>query len=154
MEQDLQDHVGMTRYVTSARNLFHTIQADHDVRMRLAKDGTCYEYFALYADDMAIATKDPKEICDILQEKIKLKLKGPGPLSYHLGYSYVRDPEGTLVGDPSRDVARIIEAYEKMLEASPERLNLHWKEETMLNWTHQSFAMMSRSSRTRLSLAS
>ena len=58
-------------------------------------------------DDLAITAKK-KEIWDTLQEKFKLKLRATGPLSYHLGWSYVRDPDGSLVGDPSRHVARIL----------------------------------------------
>ena len=37
--------------------------------MRLVQDGTCYEYIAVYIYVLATAAKDPKEICDILQEK-------------------------------------------------------------------------------------
>ena len=47
---------------------FKPPKADPDVWMSLAKDGTCYEYIAVYVDDLAIAAKDPKEICDTFQE--------------------------------------------------------------------------------------
>ena len=32
-------------------------KADPDVWMRPAQDGSCYEYIALYVDDLAIAAK-------------------------------------------------------------------------------------------------
>ena len=61
---------------------FTPSKADPDVWMRLAKDGTCHKYIAVYVDELAIAARDPKEICDTLQEKFKLKPKGTGPSSY------------------------------------------------------------------------
>ena len=53
--------------------------------MKLSKDGTHYEYIAVYVDDLAICMHDPQVFCDTLKEKYKLKLKDVGPISYHLG---------------------------------------------------------------------
>ena len=39
-------------------------KADPDVWMREAKDGSCYEYNAVYVNDLAIAAKNSKEITD------------------------------------------------------------------------------------------
>ena len=38
----------------------------------------------------------------------KIKLKGIGPLSYHLGCGYTRDEDGTLVADPRSIAARFL----------------------------------------------
>ena len=50
-----------------------------------------YEYIAVYVDDLLIAARNPSEIIEVLKEKYKFKLKGVGPLTYHLGCDYFRD---------------------------------------------------------------
>ena len=60
-------------------------KADPDAWMRPEPGGTCYEYIAVYVDDLAIAAKDPQAFCNELKKKYNLKLKGVGPLEYHLG---------------------------------------------------------------------
>ena len=52
--------------------------------MKSSKDDKNYEYIAVCVDDLAISMKDPKAFCDTLKENYKLKLKGVGPISYHL----------------------------------------------------------------------
>ena len=52
-----------------------------------------YEYIAVYVDDLCIAAQDPKEIINILKSKYHLKVKGDGPLTYHLGADYCQDPD-------------------------------------------------------------
>ena len=79
--------------------------------MRSSWDGTHYEYIAVYVDDLAICMKDPKAFCDALKEEYKLKLKGVGPLSYHLGCGFARDEDVTLVA--RKYVDKILESYEK-----------------------------------------
>ena len=65
---------------------FKLSRADPDIWMKSSKDASHYEYIAVYVDDLAICMKDPKTFCDTLKEKYKLKLKGVGPINYHLGY--------------------------------------------------------------------
>ena len=77
-------------------------KADPDAWMRPEPRGTCYEYIAVYVDDLAIAAKDPQAFCNELKKKYNLKLKGVGPLEYHLGCTYKKDPDGTLAADPRR----------------------------------------------------
>ena len=59
-------------------------KADPDLWMKLSKDGTHYEYIAVYVDDLIICIQDPQAFCDTFKEKYKLKLEGVGPISYHL----------------------------------------------------------------------
>ena len=63
---------------------FKPSKADPDIWVKSSKDGSHYEYIAVYFDDLAICMKDPKSFCDTLKEKYKLKLKGVGPINYHL----------------------------------------------------------------------
>ena len=46
---------------------FEISKADPDVWMRRNND--VWEYIAVYVDDLAIAAKDPKKICDTLMTK-------------------------------------------------------------------------------------
>ena len=45
----------------------------------------------MYVDDLCIAAHDPEELINILRTKYKLKVKGDGPLTYHLGAGYYHD---------------------------------------------------------------
>ena len=81
---------------------FKPSKADPDVWMRPEPGGTCYEYIAVYVDDLAIAAKDPQAFCNELKKRYNLKLKGVEPLEYHLGCTYKKDPDGTLAADPRR----------------------------------------------------
>ena len=98
---------------------FKPSQVDHDVWTRPEPGGTCYEYIAVYVDDLAIAAKDPQAFCSELKKRYDLKLKGAGPLEYHLGYTYKKDPDGTLTADPRRCVNKILESYERMFKEKP-----------------------------------
>ena len=100
---------------------FKPSKADPDVWMRPEPGGTCYEYIAVYVDDLAIAAKDPQAFCHELQKRYNLKLKGVGPLEYHLGCTYKRDPDGTLAADPRRYVNKILESYERMFKEKPRK---------------------------------
>ena len=100
---------------------FKPSKADPDVWMRPEPGGTCYEYIAVYVDDLAIAAKDPQAFCNELKKKYNLKLKGVGPLEYHLGCTYKKDPDGTLAADPRRYVNKILESYERMFNEKPRK---------------------------------
>ena len=89
--------------------------------MRPEPGGTCYEYIAVYVDDLAIAAKDPQAFCNEPKEKYNLKLKGVGPLEYHLGCTYKKDPDGTLAADPRRYINKILESYERMFKEKPRK---------------------------------
>ena len=101
---------------------FKPSRADSDIWMKSSKDGSHYEYIAVYVDDLAICMKDPKSFCDTLKEKYKLKLKGVGPINYHLGCGYTRDEDGTLVADPRKYVEKILESYEKTFGEKPKKI--------------------------------
>ena len=100
---------------------FKPSNADPDVWMRPEPGGTCYEYIAVYVDDLAIAAKDPQAFCNEHKKKYNLKRKGVGPLEYHLGCTYKKDPDGTLAADPRRYVNKILESYERMFKEKPRK---------------------------------
>ena len=117
---------------------FKPSKADPDVWMRPEPGGTCYEYIAVYVDDLAIAAKDPQAFCNELKKRYNLKLKGVGPLEYHLGCTYKKDPDGTLAADPRRYVNKIVKSYERMFKEKPRN---HLKEEIILNLIHLNSVM-------------
>ena len=98
---------------------FKPSQVDHDVWTRPEPGGTCYEYLAVYVDDLAIAAKDPQAFYNELKKRYNLKHKGAGPLEYHLGCTHKKDSDGTLATDPSRYVNKILESYERMFKEKP-----------------------------------
>ena len=100
---------------------FRPSKADPDVWMRPEPGGTCYEYIAVYVDDLAIAAKDLQAFCNELKKKYNLKLKGVGPLEYRLGCTYKKDPDGTLAADPRRYVNKILESFERMFKEQPRK---------------------------------
>ena len=94
---------------------FKPSKADPDIWMRSSKDGTHYENITVYVDNLAICMKDPHAFCDTFKEVYKLKLKGVGPLSYHLSCRYTREEDGALVAHTRKCVDKIPECYEKCL---------------------------------------
>ena len=83
-------------------------KAEPCVWMRENKDLKCYEYIATYVDDLCIADQDPGKIIQILKEDYKLKVKGDGSLSHHLGADYTRDKDKALVCQPKKYIDRLL----------------------------------------------
>ena len=79
---------------------FRPSKAEDDIWMR--DKGDHYKYISVYVDDLAIASRNPKGIIEELEKGQKFKLKGTGPISYHLGCDYKRDEDGTLAMGPVR----------------------------------------------------
>ena len=93
-------------------------KAEADIWMR-ENDGL-YEYIAVYVDDLLIAARNPKEIVQTLQERHGFKLKGVGPLTYHLGCDYFRDKsDGTLCYGPKKYIAKMVDQYKMMFGTQP-----------------------------------
>ena len=93
-------------------------KADEDIWMRDMK--THYECIAACVDDLMIASKNPQEIIDyLLGEPINFKLKGTGPVTYHLGCDYFRDEDGTLCVGPKRYIERMVDSCAHMFGKAP-----------------------------------
>jgi hypothetical protein len=96
---------------------FAPSKSEPDIWMR--KNGNIYEYIAVYVDDLAIAAKDPKGITDILMDKHKFKLKGTGPITYHLGCDFFRDKDGVMCMAPNKYIDKMVSTYEQMFGCKP-----------------------------------
>ena len=82
-------------------------------------NGDTYEYVAVYVDDLAIAMKDPNSFVETLVAKYKFKLKGTGPIQFHLGCDFFRDPNGTLCIAPHKYIDKMVASYEHMFGNKP-----------------------------------
>jgi hypothetical protein len=91
--------------------------ADPCIWMRRVDDH--YEYIAVYVDDLAIASKAPNDIIRALTEDYKFKLKGTGPIEFHLGCDFFRDKEGVLCFAPRKYIDKLVASYERMFGSKP-----------------------------------
>jgi Reverse transcriptase (RNA-dependent DNA polymerase) len=73
----------------------------------------------VYVDDLAIAMKNPKELADILEKQLKFKLKGTGPISFHLGMDFTRDEDNTFCISPTKYIDKLVKNYEKTFGMKP-----------------------------------
>jgi hypothetical protein len=55
---------------------------------------------AVYAVNKMISMKTPATQCHDLKKKLNLKIKGDGPISYHLGLKYVIENDVLLRQQP------------------------------------------------------
>ena len=84
------------------------------------RSGDLFEYtIAVYTDYLLIASKDPKKITDTLENVHGFRLKGVGPLTYHLGCDYTRDPDGTLLCGLRRYIEKMIGTDKQMFGEKP-----------------------------------
>ena len=97
---------------------FRPSKAEEDIWMR--DMGDHYEYIASYVDDLAIASKDPQAIIDALEgAPNNFKLKGTGPMQFHLGCDFFRDQDGTLCVGPRKYIDRMVQQYEALFGCKP-----------------------------------
>ena len=69
---------------------FKPCKADQSVWLREVKNK--YEYIV---GDLLIASEKTEQIIHDLKEEFKIKIKGDGPMEYHLGCDYKLDKDGT-----------------------------------------------------------
>ena len=94
------------------------IKAEADIWMQ--EINGLYECIAVYIDDLLIASRNPKEIVQTLQEMHGFKLKGVGPLTYHLVWDYFCDKsDRTLCYGPKTYIAKMFDQYKKMFGSQP-----------------------------------
>jgi hypothetical protein len=100
---------------------FSPCKAEPDIWMRL--NGDLYEYVATYVDDLCLGMLDPKSFTDTLQKKYNSKLKGTGPIDFHLGQSFSQNEDGEMEISAKCYVDKMMETYvqlygEKLRKAS------------------------------------
>ena len=78
-----------------------------------------YEYIGVYVDDLAFAMKDPQAFVDALTNKYNFKVKGTGPIEFHLGADFNCESDETLVMSPTKYIGRMIQTYERFYNSKP-----------------------------------
>jgi len=96
---------------------FQPCKAEPCIWMRRIDDH--WEYLGSYVDDLAIVSKNPKAITDILESKYKFKLKGTGPISFHLGCDFIRDEDGVLCIAPCKYIEKMEDTYLRLFGTKP-----------------------------------
>ena len=98
---------------------FFASKAEPQIWMR--DMGDHYEYIAVYVDDLLICSKDPQAIVDTLTNDHKFKLKGTGPIDFHLGCDFFRDEDGNLCYAPRKYVEKMMSTYERLFGTKPKQ---------------------------------
>jgi hypothetical protein len=73
----------------------------------------------VYVDDLAIVSEDPEAITDILMNKYRFKLKGTGPIKFHLGCDFYQDEFGVMCMSPRTYIEKMRNNYELMFGEKP-----------------------------------
>ena len=64
--------------------------------------------------------QNPLKLLETLQLKpYNFKLKGSGPLQFHLGCGFRRDDDGKLVMDPGKYIQKMMTGYQQMFGDKP-----------------------------------
>jgi hypothetical protein len=101
---------------------FIPTKADPEILMRDA--GDCYEYLALYVDDVLGALKNPKEFMETISSPpYSFQFKGGGEPDFHLGGSFQREADGTLLYNAKKYIARLVERYRHVYGEDPPKAN-------------------------------
>ena len=98
---------------------FTPSKADPCIWLRKAPNLRCYEYIAVYVDDLCIGAKSPGIIMDIFKTKYHLKVKEDGKLSYHLGADCFEDPDGTFVSQLRKYIDMLADTYKRLFNEDP-----------------------------------
>lgn len=92
-------------------------KADSDIWMRDCGDH--YEYVGVYVDDLIIVSRNASDITKTLETTHSFKLKGTGPISFHLGCDFYREEDGTLCYAPRKYIDKILDNYTRIFGSMP-----------------------------------
>jgi hypothetical protein len=98
---------------------FSPCKAEPDIWMRL--NGDLYEYVATYVDNLCLGMLDPKSFTDNLQKKYNFKLKGTGPIDFHLGQSFSRNDDGEMEISVKCYVDKMIDTHVQLYGEKPRK---------------------------------
>jgi hypothetical protein len=98
---------------------FSPCKAEPDIWMRL--NGDLYEYVATYVDDLCLGMLDPKSFTDTLQKKYNFKLKGTGPIDFHLGQSFSQNDDGEMEISSKCYIDKMIDTYVQLYGEKPRK---------------------------------
>ena len=82
-------------------------------------NGDMYECVAVYVDDLAMSMLDPGGFVTILKDVCEFKVKGTGPIKFHLGCDFKRDEDGTSCMAPDKYINKMVDVYQRMFGSKP-----------------------------------
>ena len=101
---------------------FTQSKAEPQIFMRKSKVGPHCEHLCSCVDNLAFAVDDPaKLLTELTKGPFHYKLKGSGPLKFHLGCGFGRDNDGTLHLNPERCVEKTLETFKVTFGESPRK---------------------------------
>ena len=81
-----------------------------------------HKYVAVCIDDLAMALKDPEAFVKQLQSPpCSFKLKGSGPITFHLGMDFFRDSDEVLCMAPRKCIEKMIANCEHLFGEPPKQ---------------------------------
>jgi len=81
-----------------------------------------WEYVATYVDDLCIVMRNPNEFLEVFTfNPYNFKLKGSGPLSFHLGCGFERDEHGVLCMDPKKYISKMEDSFKQLFGCMPNK---------------------------------
>ena len=90
---------------------FTPCKAEPDIWLHRNEDNIC-EYVAVYVDNLAMVLKNPEAFLKQLQSAPhSFKLKGSGPITFHLGMDFFRDSDEVLCMAPKKCIEKMIANY-------------------------------------------
>ena len=90
--------------------VFLPSKADPCIWLMKAPNLRCYEYIAVYVDDLCIAAEFPSAIIQIFKTKY---------LTYHLGADCFEDPDGTFVSQSKKYIDKLADTYKRLFNDGP-----------------------------------
>ena len=98
---------------------FFPSRAEPDIWMR--DMGDHYEYIAVYVDDLLIVSRKAQDLIDAFTKEHNFKLKGTGPISFHLGCDFFRDEDGVLCYAPRKYIIKCLDNYKRIFGTNPKQ---------------------------------
>ena len=93
-------------------------KAEPDIWLR--QNGNVHKYVAVYADNLALALKDPQALLDQLTSNpCNFKLKGSGPITFHLGMDFFHDSDSILCMAPKKYIKKMIANHKQLFGEKP-----------------------------------
>jgi hypothetical protein len=78
---------------------------------------------------------DPKSFTDILQKKHNFRLKGTGPIDFHLGQSFSWNEDGEMEISAKCYIEKMMDTYIQLYGEKPRKLRLHLNRMIIKKWT-------------------
>ena len=98
---------------------FKPTLADPDLWYR--ENEIAYDYLCVYVDDLCFIGIGAAEFYKVLKERFGYKLKGVGPIEYHLGGNFSCDKDSTLTWGSSTYIKKILDNYQREFGSLPSK---------------------------------